>query len=621
MPPESYSVQASAPQLTQAQAVKITLKPGSQVLNLTLRIATVAEKVTVQAEGAPALSTDSSSNASAVVLRGADLDALSDDPDDLAADLQALAGPSAGPNGGSIFIDGFSGAQLPPEESIREIRINQNPFSPEYDKLGYGKIEIFTKPGSDKYRGTAQWNFANDFWNTRNPYSPQKAYFLLNEFEGDAGGPLTKKSSFTVDAQRNMVDNGSITNAITVNPQTLAIQPFAGVLVTPGRYTNVSPRIDYQLNEANTLMFRYGITHSDVNDNGIGAFDLVSRGYHTQFTNQTVQAADTVLIGSAVNETRFQYYRSATQAIANTSSPTIQVLQSFNGGGANVGQTFDTQNSYELQNYTSLVKGMHSWRFGVRLRGQTDESVSPQNFNGTFTFAGGALEPVLNAQNEPVLDSQGKLAMAPITSIERYRRTLVLAQLGDTPAQIRMLGGGATQFSINTGIAGLPVHQVDAGIFAGDEWRVRPNFTLNLGLRYETQSNIHDYRDIAPRVAFAWAPGGSGGKRAKTVLRGGFGMFYEPLPACRHADRGALQRGSTAAIRSHQSGLLSKPSAARGARGLPIHPGDSGNQLAFARALHSAIGSHIRTTIATQYDVGSDVYEFSWAACLTLGGY
>ncbi len=486
--------------------------------------------MTVQENATPALSTDSSSNASAVVLRGADLDALSDDPDDLAADLQALAGPSAGPNGGSIFIDGFSGGQLPPKESIREIRINQNPFSPEYDKLGYGKIEIFTKPGSDKYRGTAQWNFANDFWNTRNPYSAGKAYFLLNEFEGSAGGPLTRKSSFTVDAQRNMVDNGSITNAVTVNPQTLAIQPFTGVLVTPGRYTSVTPRIDYQLKEGNTLMFRYGITHSDVNDNGIGFFDLVSRGYHSQFTNQTVQAADTVLIGSAVNETRFQFNRSATQAIANTSSPTIQVLQSFNGGGANVGRTFDTQNSYELQNYTSFVKGKHSWRFGVRLRGQTDDSVSPQNFNGTFTFAGGALEPVLNAQNQPVLDSQGQVTMAPITSIERYRRTLALAQLGDTPSQIRMLGGGATQFSINTGVAGLAVHQVDAGLFAGDEWRVQPNFTLNLGLRYETQSNIHDYRDIAPRVAFAWAPGGSGGKRAKTVLRGGFGMFYDRFP-------------------------------------------------------------------------------------------
>ena len=529
IPPGTYSVLASAPQLTQTQTTNITLKPGSQVLNLTLKVASISEKVTVQ-ESAPALSTDSSSNASAVVLRGTDLEALSDDPDDLAADLQALAGPSAGPNGGSIFVDGFSGGQLPPKESIREIRINQNPFSPEYDKLGYGKIEIFTKPGYDKYRGSAQWNFANDFWNTRNPYAPEKAYFLLNEFEGNAGGPLTKKSSFTVDAQRNMVDNGSITNAVTLNPQTLAIQPFAGVLVTPGRYTNVSPRIDYQLSENNTLMFRYGITHSDVQDSGIGAFDLPSRGYHTQFTNQTVQAADTILIGRAVNETRFQYYRSATQAIANNSGPAVMVLQSFNDGGANVGHTYDTQNNYELQNYTSIVKGSHSWRFGVRLRGQTDDSVSPQNFNGTFTFAGGALAPVLDAQNQPVMDAQGQAAMAPITSIESYRRTLLFQQLGYTPAQIRALGGGATQFSITSGIAGLAVHQVDAGFFAGDEWRVRPNLTVNLGLRYETQSNIHDYRDIAPRVAFAWAPGGRAGKRSPTVIRAGFGIFYDRFP-------------------------------------------------------------------------------------------
>jgi hypothetical protein len=525
--PGDYSVQASAPELAQAQPASIALKPGTQLLNLMLRVASMAEKVTVAESGGPAVSTESSNNASAVVLRGADLDALSDDPDDLAADLQALAGPSAGPNGGSIFVDGFSGGQLPPKESIREIRINQNPFSPEYDKLGYGKIEIFTKPGFDKYRGTAQWNFASDFWNTRNPYSPEKAHFLLNEFEGNAGGPLTKKSSFTVDAQRNMVDNGSITNAVTVNPQTLALQPFSGVLVAPGRYTNVSPRVDYQIGENNTLTFRYGITHSDVRDNGIGGFDLVSRGYHSQFTNQTVQAAETVLVGRAVNETRFQYYRSATQAIANSTGPTIQVLQAFNDGGATLGRTFDTQNSFELQNYTSIAKGSHSWRFGVRLRGQMDDSVSPQNFNGTFTFAGGALAPVLNAQDQPVLDAQGQAVLAPITSIERYRRTLLFQRLGDTPAQIRALGGGATQFSMSGGIADLAVHQVDAGIFAGDEWRVRPNFTLNLGLRYETQSNIHDWRDIAPRVAFAWAPGGNAGKRAKTVLRAGFGMFYD----------------------------------------------------------------------------------------------
>jgi Carboxypeptidase regulatory-like domain len=526
MTPGEYTLQASAPELSLAPR-KVTLAAGVQSMNLMLTVASISEKVTVQDTSGPALTTDSSNNASAVVLRGADLDALSDDPDDLAADLAALAGPSAGPNGGSIFVDGFSGGQLPPKESIREIRINQNPFSPEYDKLGYGKIEIFTKPGSDKYRGTAQWNFANDFWNTRNPYAPTKAPFLLNEFEGNAGGPLTKKSSFTIDAQRNMVDNGSITNAVTIDPQTLGTLRFAGILTTPGRFTNISPRVDYQLGQNNTLMFRYGITHSDVRDSGIGGFDLTSRGYHSQFTNQTVQAADTALIGTAVNETRFQFYRSATQAIANSLNPATLVLQSFNGGGSALGRTFDTQNSYELQNYTSMLKGKHSWRFGVRLRGQTDDSVSPQNFNGTFTFGGGGLAPVLDAQNRPVVDANGQAQMAPITSIERYRRTLLFQQSGDTPAQVRALGGGATQFTMSTGTAELAVHQMDAGIFVGDEWRVRPNFTVNLGLRYETQTNIHDWRDFAPRLAFAWAPGGGGQKRAKTVLRAGFGIFYD----------------------------------------------------------------------------------------------
>jgi hypothetical protein len=120
------------------------------------------------------------------------------------------------------------------------------------------------------------------------PNSPFKAPFLLNEFEGNMGGPLSKQSSFMVDAQRNMVDNGSIVNAVTIDPQTLAVQPFASVITTPGRFTNISPRVDWQIGEKHTLMLRYGITHSDVRDNGIGAFDLTSRGYHSQFTNQTV---------------------------------------------------------------------------------------------------------------------------------------------------------------------------------------------------------------------------------------------------------------------------------------------------------------------------------------------
>jgi hypothetical protein len=510
----NYTVQASAPGLSQTP-VRVAVRDGARTLDLVLRVASMQEKVTVQENGGPTVSVDAANNASALVISGADLDALADNPDDLAADLAALAGPSAGPSGGSIFVDGFSGGELPPKQSIREIRINQNPFSPEYDKLGYGKIEIFTKPGSDKYRGTVSWNFANDFWNSRNPYAPEKAPFLLNEFEGNAGGPLGKRASFTVDAQRNMVDNGSIYNTVTVNPQSLALEPLAGAFTTPGRFTLVSPRVDYQLNERNTLTFRYGITHSDVRDNGIGGFNLVSRGYHSQFTNQTVQASDTLVLGTTINETRFQYYRSATQAIANTDGAAIQVLGSFNGGGSTVGRTFDTQNSYEFQNYTSTLHKTHALRFGVRLRGQTDASTSPQNFNGTFTFGGGKLEPVLDAANQPTG------AVAPITSIERYRRTLLFEGLKYTPAQMQALGGGATQFSMNAGQAGLSAGQADAGLFFGDEWKARPNVTVSVGLRYELQTNLRDRGNLAPRLAVAWAP------QKKMVLRAGFGMFYD----------------------------------------------------------------------------------------------
>ena len=525
--PGNYAVQASAPQLALAEPSRIAIKAGVQTLNLQLRIAAIEERVTVQDNSGPSVSTASGNNASALVLEGSDLDALSDNPDDLLVDLQALAGPAAGPNGGSIFIDGFSGGELPAKESIREIRINQNPFSPEYDKLGYGRIEIFTKPGTDKYRGTVDYNLGTQAWNSRNPYSPEKAHFLLNEFEGNASGPLSKRASFTLDAQRNMVDNGAITNAVALDPRSLAVTPFASVLVIPGRFTRVSPRIDYQLNNTHTLTLRYSVTDAGAQNVGVGSFDQISRGYHNRFLNQTLQVSETVVLGTTINETRFQYYRSAAQMTANDTNPAVMVLGSFNGGGATVGHSSDTQNSFELQNYTSMLRGKHSWKVGVRLRAQLDDSVAPQNFNGTFTFGGGGLAPVLNLANAPVLDGSGQMVLAPITSIERYRRTLLFQQLGYPAAAIRALGGGATQFSINGGNPALAVHQVDAAIFGGDEWRVRPNLTLSLGFRYETQTNIHDWRDFAPRLAVAWAPGGSAKTRAKTVLRAGFGMFYD----------------------------------------------------------------------------------------------
>ena len=524
-----YIVEAAAPSLTLQEPVKITLKSGVQTLDLQLSVVLSEQQVTVQDNGRPIVSTEPSNNASAIVLRGNDLQALADNPEDLQADLLALAGPSAGPGGGSIFIDGFSGGQLPSKESIREIRINQNPFSPEYDRLGFGRIEIFTKPGSDKFHGSGYYNFAHDFWNSRNPYAQQKAPFLLKEYGGSVSGPINKRASFFLDVRRDAIDNGSIINAIILDPVTLdIINPFTDTPRTPQRRVGVNPRIDYQMNPINTLIVRYGFTRSDIRDAGIGGFNLVSRSYHTQNINQSVQITETaVLSASIINETRFQFFHIDAETIANSLSPAIQVLGSFNGGGAQVGHSFDARNNYELQNITYIVRGTHAWKFGIRLRGETDDNTSPQNFGGTYTFGGGTA-PELDSNNQPVLDPSGQPVLVPITSIERYQRTLQFQQLGFTPLQIRALGGGAAQFSINAGDPKLSAGQFDMGAFVGDDWRVRPNLTLSLGLRYETQTNIHDWRDVAPRIGIAWAPGTTKrNARPKTVVRAGFGTFYD----------------------------------------------------------------------------------------------
>lgn len=524
--PGEYLVQASAPKLVLREPARISLASGDQSLDLQLKVL-LEEKVTVE-ENAARVSTESSSNVSAVVLKGSDLDALSDNPNDLQADLQALAGPAAGPGGSSILVDGFSGGDLPSKDTIREIRINQNPFSPEYDRIGFGRIEIFTKPGTDRFHGSIGYNFANDWWNSRNAYAAEKAPFRLNEFRNTFSGSLSKRASFNLNIMREWVDNGNIVNGVIVEPQTLLATPFSDTPVSGMRRTGVTPRVDYQLGAKNTLSLRYSYNRDIIRNAGTGSLNLVSRGYHNNSLSQTVQVTETAVLGAnAINETRFQYYRPETISLANTPGYALQVLGAFNGGGNPLGRSTNTQSGYEIQNYTSIIHGTHSWRFGVRLRRLSETSVSPQNYLGMFTFGGG-LAPQLNAGNQPVLDASGQAVLVDISSIESYRRTLLFQRLGFPAAQIRQLGGGAAQFTINAGNPAILGNQFDLGVFVGDDWKARKNLTLSYGLRYETQTNIHDWRDFAPRLGLAWAPGsGSGKSQAKSVIRAGFGMFYD----------------------------------------------------------------------------------------------
>jgi hypothetical protein len=407
VPPGQYTVRVTlAGFATFAKPVTVA---GAANILIPIPMAVSADKqeITVKEEAGPSVSVQPDDNATALVLRGEDLAALPDDPDDLSDALQALAGPGAGPNGGSIYIDGFSGGQLPPKESIREIRINQNPFSAEYDKLGFGRIEILTKPGSDKFRGTLFLNDGNAVFNSRNPFSTNKPDYSNRMYGGNFGGPINKRSSFFLDFNRREITDNAVVNAVYLDPTTLLESPIQQSVVTPNTRTTIAPRIDYQLSTNNTLVARFEEGFNSRDNQGIGGHTLpppfAQTAYNSTGDNQNLMLTETAILKpTIVNETRFQYTRNYTNSIGNL-LPAINVSGAFTTGGANWGNNHDTQQHYELQNNTSISHGKHTIRYGIRVRRESDQNLSPNGFGGQFYFDGG-IAPVLDQNNQIVTD-------------------------------------------------------------------------------------------------------------------------------------------------------------------------------------------------------------------------
>ena len=513
LPPGKYTVKAIAPKFALYENTEVSIIAGSRTeLSVVLTVAGVEEKVEVSNENK--VTTDPDANADSTVIKGKDLDALPDDPDELQAALQALAGASAGPNGGQIYIDGFTGGQLPPKDSIREIRINQNPFSAEYDRLGFGRIEILTKPGTDKWRGQLSANFNDESLNSRNPFANNRAPSQRKFFSGNISGPIQKKkSSFFLDFSNRDDDTNAVVNAQVLDPA-FNIIGFRRDLRVPTKRFSIGPRLDYQINDKNTLVARYSYTKSSSENQGIGGTSLPSRAYDTTNTEHELRLTETAILNAkTVNETRFEYSFDKSEQTGDNSIPTINVASAFTGGGSQIGNSFNRNRSWELSNFTTTSLGknsQHSIKFGVRLRGVHLLDQSENNFGGTFVFPGFAGPGI-----DPIYDLDGDGVLSPI---EQYRARL----LGAVGPQY-----DPSQFTINTGNPLASVSRFDVGLFVTDDWKVSPSLLLSFGLRYENQTNIKSNFNFAPRLGFAWSPGAGGAKAPKTVFRGGAGVFYD----------------------------------------------------------------------------------------------
>jgi hypothetical protein len=480
-----YSLRATQPGFARYDEASLNLSSASTTHNLKLSVTIETQRVTV--DDTRALSADPNNNKSARVISGKELNSLSDDPDELAAQLNALAGPSAGPSGTQVFVDGFTaGPVLPDKQSISQIVINQNPFSAENERIGFGNIQIFTRPGTGKLHGGSAFTFSDAVFNSRNPYASNRPPYQRRNIEGNLNGPLSKRISYFFSFGHRDIDDTAVINATTLDTSLNPIT-ISQAVVTPRKFTNLGLRVDFAVNKNNTFNVRYNLNTSDLKQQGVGGFNLVSRAFDYSDRLHIFQAIDMAILNpQTVNEFGFQYILYPIKQTAKDPSAAVSVLDAFTSGGAQIGNYSFHRHEGELRDYLTITMLQHTLKFGARLRWAHIEDIAPTNFGGTFIF----------------------------TSLDQYRRTL---QHTATPDQLIIANGNPF----------AEVRQWDIGPFIQDDWKVRPDFTLSAGLRYQYQTNVHSKMMFAPRLSFAWTPWFTNKGQPKTVIRGGAGVFYD----------------------------------------------------------------------------------------------
>ena len=479
IPSGRYDLLVTAPGFAEYRQGGIDILPAAQNrLRVRLLLPVEHQHVTITGHSED-LSLQASENASATVISGNELNALSDDPAELQNELQALAGPGAGPNGAQLYIDGFTGGILPPKTSIREILINNNPFSAQYERIGYGRVEIITKSSLRSVHGHLLAYGNDSALNTANPLVAQHPSYYSDVTQGSITGPLTHRMAYLVNGvsvARQDQDIVDAVNPLSVTSSVTAAVPHSSI------FQYVSPRLDISTKSGSTLTLEDSLYHGDVTGLGVGALNLAQQAYNNTYWENAVEFHSTWSAGANLaNEAQGRWLHVRNSQISDTDTPSITVQGAFISGGNTLGAVEDHQDIIEADDYVTTSLHRVLLEAGGSGRLIRDANHSTSGSNGAYTF---------NA---------------------------VSSYLSATPTQYQV-----TQVALPTARALL----FNGALFVQSEWRWKPNLDVSAGFRMEGQNRISNHMDSAPRFAFSWSPRSRSNQRRSVVVHGGYGWFY-----------------------------------------------------------------------------------------------
>jgi hypothetical protein len=438
---------------------------NAQRIEVRLAIANVQEALTVEQDKREA-NTDPRGDAFGNVLTAEQIALLPDDPDEFEAAIRALAGPGA-----TFRVNGFRGGKLPPKNQIQTIRFRTNQFAAENHEANHFFVDIQTKPGLGNWHGSFNGGFRDESLNARNAFAPFRAPEQTRRLGFDVSGPMWKgKTSLALSADAvNAYDAQTIVAALPDGD-------FNGIVRRPLRTLNTTARVEHLLTPLSTLRGEYQRSATRRDNLGAGNFDLAERGYNSDSVNHVARLSNAATIGKLLfNELRWQMNWQTTELRSLSQAPTIQVLNAFTRGGAQL-DTERRVREFELADNLDVATKKHALRFGLQLEHFNVGADERRNLNGTFLFS----------------------------SLADFR------------------AGRPLNYTQRTGAGQLSFTQWQAGWYAQDDWRIRKSFTLSYGVRHEWQTNLSDRSNWSPRLGFAWSPFKSG----KTTVRGGAGYFY-----------------------------------------------------------------------------------------------